>query len=72
MKRSYSTNNGCVKTNLGSLNGYELKAQNERLQAAVMQLQERDEEHRTQNAALVARLLRLEEGVTRAMMQASR
>jgi trimeric autotransporter adhesin len=43
----------------------ELKAQNERLQAALLQQQEREAERQAQNAALAARLERLEQGGTR-------
>jgi hypothetical protein len=41
-----------------------LKAQNERFQALVEQMQQRDEEQREQNAALAARLERLEQRAT--------
>jgi hypothetical protein len=47
----------------------ELKAQNARLQAVLVQ---RDEEQRVQNAALAARLERLEQGATRTAAAASR
>src|SRR5207249_2785645 len=43
----------------------ELQAQNARLQAVVGQMQQRDEEQRAQNAALAARLERLEAGTIR-------
>jgi hypothetical protein len=50
----------------------ELQAQNARLQAVVGQLQQRDEEQRTQNAALAARLERLEVGAIRTATMTTR
>jgi hypothetical protein len=50
----------------------EVKAENACLQAVVGQMQQRDEEHRAQNAALAARLERLEAGAARVATAASR